>query len=70
MKRYIQTFFVINDQLQNISQIEHTRHRSVINCMVNILCGSVAYTFQEKKPSLKFNTGLFGLNLRCQALAL
>jgi hypothetical protein len=26
----------INDQLKNISQIEHTRHRSVWNFMVNL----------------------------------
>ena len=42
----------INDQLKNISQIEHTRHRSVINWMVNLLAGLVAYTHQPKKPPL------------------
>ena len=41
------------DQLKNISQIEHSRHRSVANCFVNLLAGLVAYTFREKKPSLK-----------------
>lgn len=40
------------DQLKNISQIEHTRHRSVFNFFVNLLAGLVAYTFREKKPSL------------------
>jgi hypothetical protein len=40
------------DQLKNISQIEHSRHRSVSNCFVNLLAGLVAYTFREKKPSL------------------
>jgi hypothetical protein len=40
------------DQLKNISQIEHSRHRSVANCFVNLLAGLVAYTWQEKKPSL------------------
>ena len=40
------------DQLKNISQIEHSRHRSVTNCFVNLLAGLVAYTFREKKPSL------------------
>jgi hypothetical protein len=40
------------DQLKNISQIEHTRHRSPFNFFVNLLAGLVAYTFQEKKPSL------------------
>jgi Transposase DDE domain len=27
------------DPLKNISQIEHSRHRSPVNCFVNILCG-------------------------------
>ena len=40
------------DQLKNISQIEHTRHRSVANCFVNLLAGLIAYTYREKKPSL------------------
>ncbi|MDD7804816.1 MAG: IS982 family transposase [Endozoicomonas sp. (ex Botrylloides leachii)] len=42
----------VNDQLKNISQIEHTRHRSKFNFMVNLLAGLVAYMFQKKKPSL------------------
>lgn len=42
----------INDQLKNISQIEHTRHRSPINFLVNLLCGLIAYCHQPKKPSL------------------
>ncbi len=40
------------DQLKNISQIEHSRHRSVANCFVNLLGGLVAYTWREKMPSL------------------
>lgn len=43
----------IIDQLKNISQIEHTRHRSPINFMVNLLCGLIAYCHQPKKPALK-----------------
>ena len=42
----------IHDQLKTISQIEPTRHRSVLNWMVNLLAGLVAYTHQPKKPSL------------------
>ena len=42
----------VNDQLKNISQIEHSRHRSVSNFLVNLLSGLVAYSHQEKKPSL------------------
>jgi hypothetical protein len=43
----------INDQLKNISQIEHTRHRSCTNFMINLLCGLIAYTYQGRKPSIK-----------------
>jgi len=46
----------VNDQLKNISQIEHTRHRSVVNFMVNLIAGLIAYTRQPKKPSLKLNS--------------
>ena len=42
----------INDQLKNIPQIEPTRHRSVSNFLVNLLCGLIAYCHQPKKPSL------------------
>jgi hypothetical protein len=42
----------INDQLKNISQIEHTRHRSPLNFLVNLLGGLAAYSLKEKKPSL------------------
>lgn len=42
----------INDQLKNISQIEHSRHRSPINFLVNLVSGLIAYTHQPKKPSL------------------
>jgi hypothetical protein len=34
----------INDQLKNISQIEHTRHRSVTGFMVNVVAGLIAYS--------------------------
>ena len=43
----------IIDQLKNISQIEHTRHRSPVNFMVNLLGGLIAYCHQPKKPALK-----------------
>jgi hypothetical protein len=42
----------INDQLKNISQIEHSRHRSPINFLVNLVSGLIAYTHQPNKPSL------------------
>ena len=40
------------DQLKNISQIEHTRHRSLWNFLSNVAAGLIAYTWREKKPSL------------------
>lgn len=46
----------VNDQLKNISQVEHSRHRSVWNFLVNMLSGIVAYTHQPKKPSLRVTT--------------
>ena len=49
-KRFI--IETINDQLKNISQIEHSRHRSVKNFIVNLLAGLIAYTWQTKKPTL------------------
>ncbi|MDN5270347.1 IS982 family transposase [Chloroflexus sp. MS-CIW-1] len=46
----------IIDQLKNISQIEHSRHRSPINFLVNLLCGLIAYCRRPKKPSLGLGT--------------
>ena len=43
----------VNDQLKNISQIEHSRHRSVLNFLANILAALIAYMLQPKKPSIK-----------------
>lgn len=43
----------IYDQLKNISQIEHSRHRSASGFMINLLAGLIAYTYQPKKPSIK-----------------
>jgi hypothetical protein len=45
----------INDILKNCCQIEHTRHRSPINFLANLLAGLIAYTYREKKPSLFTN---------------
>jgi hypothetical protein len=48
----IETVF---DQLKNISNIEHTRHRSFWNFLVNIAAGLIAYSWREKKPSLNYD---------------
>jgi hypothetical protein len=42
----------INDQLKNICQIEHSRHRSPCNFLVNLISGLIAYCLKKKKPSL------------------
>jgi Transposase DDE domain len=42
----------VNDQLKNVSQIEHSRHPSATNGIVNMVAAVVAYTFPPKKPSL------------------
>ena len=49
-KRFI--IETIIDQLKNVSQIEHSRHRSTTNFLVNLIAGLIAYTWQPKKPSL------------------
>ena len=49
----------IYDQLKNISQIEHTRHRSGFNFLVNVISALIAYTYQEKKPSLNIRLAEF-----------
>lgn len=46
------------DQLKNISQIEHTRHRSVLNFAAHLVAGLIAYSLQPKKPSLGFDQAL------------
>jgi len=40
------------DQLKNISQIEHTRHRADSGFLWNVFAGLIAYCHQPKKPSL------------------
>jgi len=42
----------INDQLKNIVHIEHTRHRSPTNFLINLVCGLIVYCHQARKPSL------------------
>jgi len=42
----------IIDQRKNISQIEHSRHRSPANIVVHVIAGLIAYSHQDKKPGL------------------
>ena len=45
----------IIDQLKNIFQIEHSKHRSPKNFLTNLFSALIAYNFTDKKPSLKAN---------------
>ncbi len=40
-----------------MSQIYHSRHRIVVNFMVNLIAGLIVYTHQEKKPSINLFDG-------------
>ena len=42
----------VNDELKNICQIEHTRHRLFTNFITNLITGLLAYSFLPKKPSI------------------
>lgn len=53
-KRFI--IETINDQLKNQSQIEHSRHRSPVNFVVNVVAGLLAYMWQPKKPAIHWST--------------
>ncbi len=44
----------INDELKNICQVEHSRHRGFANFLTNMISGLIAYSFLPKKPSIKY----------------
>lgn len=43
----------VNDELKNIAQVEHSRHRCFDNFMVNLLGALAAYCFFPKKPTIR-----------------
>ena len=43
----------VNDELKNIAQVEHSRHRCFDNFMVNLLGALSAYCFFPKKPTIR-----------------
>ena len=45
----------VNDQLKNVCQIEHTRHRSPVNCITHLIAGLIAYTKQPKRPHINLD---------------
>lgn len=53
-KRFI--IETINDQLKNQSQIEHSRHRSPVNFVGNVVAGLIAYMWQPKKPAINWSS--------------
>lgn len=42
----------VNDLLTSVFDVEHTRHRSPFNAIVNVLSGLIAYGFYDRKPSI------------------
>jgi hypothetical protein len=66
-KRFI--IETVNDQLKNISYIEHSRHRSAHGFMLNLLGGLIAYSLKKDKPSLDLTAHEFEL-LNCNNLML
>jgi hypothetical protein len=42
------------DQMKAILHIQHTRHRSPDNFLVNLLAGILGYIFKPKKPTVSF----------------
>ena len=53
----------VNDFLKNTCQIQHTRHKSKNNWLVNLISGLVAYSFLPNKPKLKFTQQIRKLGL-------
>jgi len=44
----------VNDELKNMCQIEHSRHRSFKGFIINTIAALIAYSFFPKKPAIKF----------------
>jgi IS5 family transposase len=43
------------DQLKSICHIEHTRHRSPMNFLINLVSGLAGYCLKPRKPSIKID---------------
>jgi len=46
----------VNDELKNICQIEHSRHRSFTNFLSNLVSELIIYRFSPKKTTIKYQT--------------
>jgi hypothetical protein len=53
----------INDELKNICQIEHSRHRGTANFLMNLMAALAAYCFFDKKPAIRFERELASAQL-------
>ena len=53
----VETIF---DQLKNLCQIEHTRHRSEYGFLLNLISGLAAYCLFPYKPQMFGRGGLIG----------
>ena len=42
----------VNNQLKNVFQLKHTRHRSPVNGLINMIAAIVAYTHHTNKALL------------------
>lgn len=54
----------VNNQLKNVFNVEHTRHRSPINAFAHMLSALVAYCINPNKPSANIDrceSGLIGI---------
>jgi len=45
----------VNDQLKNISQIQHTRYRNPLTFFSNAIAALCSYSLKEKKPSIRIS---------------
>ncbi|HHE40388.1 MAG TPA: IS982 family transposase, partial [Candidatus Cloacimonetes bacterium] len=55
----------VSDELKNICQIEHTRHRSQGGFIVNLISGLIAHYYLPKKPSLSLEVVDPSIALAC-----
>ena len=54
----------VNHQLKNVFQLEHTRHRSVFNGFVNMVCAIIAFALHPHTPSLQLSPQEFKILTR------
>ena len=48
----------VNDELKDIAQIEHSRHKAFHNFVANLLSGIAAYCLFPKKPTINIERSI------------